>query len=413
MALADLGANINLMPLSVWKKLMLPKLISTHMTLELANRSVAYPARIAEDVFVQVGKFTFPANFVVVDYDVNPRIPLILGRPFLRTARALVDVHEEELTLKVGDEKLIFNVKSIQPLSGSPTPSDPMVAPLSPSLTPFGDSDFLLEETYTFLYLDDSIPLGQMLERLAGNEFYCFLDIFSGYFQIPIDPQDQEKTTFTYPYGTFAYHMMPFGLCNAPRTFQRCMVAIFHDMIEKSMEVFMDDFSVFEDSFSSCLSNLDKMLKRCEDTNLVLNLEKCHFMVKEGIVLGHKISKSGMEVDRVKVDVIAKLPPPTMVKRIRSFLGGDSLAADHLSRLENPHKGDLVEMEMNDKFPHESLNMIDLNADNEPLWSADIANYLVGNMHVKGMSSQRCVDRGEAMEILKACYHGPTGGHHV
>ncbi|GJV12165.1 reverse transcriptase domain-containing protein [Tanacetum coccineum] len=131
-----------------------------------------------------------------------------------------------------------------------------------------------------------------MLERLAGNEYYCFLDGFSGYFQIPIDPQDQEKTTFTCPYGTFAYRRMPFGLCNAPGTFQRCMMAIFHDMIEETMEVFMDDFS-----------------------------EKCHFMVKEGIVLGHKILKSGIEVDRAKVDVIAKLPPPTSVKGIQSFLG--------------------------------------------------------------------------------------------
>ncbi|GJR19639.1 reverse transcriptase domain-containing protein [Tanacetum coccineum] len=92
-------------------------------------------------------------------------------------------------------------------------------------------------------------------------------------------------------------------------------------MIEKTMEVFMDDFSVFGDSFSSCLSHLDKMLQRCEDTNLVLNWEKCHFMVKEGIVLGHKISKSGIEVDKAKVDVIAKLPHPTTVKGIPSFLG--------------------------------------------------------------------------------------------
>ncbi|GJW15852.1 reverse transcriptase domain-containing protein [Tanacetum coccineum] len=122
----------------------------------------------------------------------------------------------------------------------------------------------------------------RMIERLAGNEFYCFLDGFSGYFQIPIDPQDQEKTTFTCPYGTFAYRRMPFGLCNAPGTFQRCMMAIFHDMIEKTMEVFMDDFSVFGDSFDSCLSNLEKMLKWCEDTNLVLNWEKCQLICKEG-----------------------------------------------------------------------------------------------------------------------------------
>ncbi|GJX61445.1 reverse transcriptase domain-containing protein [Tanacetum coccineum] len=160
-----------------------------------------------------------------------------------------------------------------------------------------------------------------MLERLAGNEYYCFLDGFSGYFQIPIDPKDQEKTTFTCPYGTFAYRRMPFGLCNAPGMFQRYMMAIFHDMIKKTMEVFMDDFLVFGNSFSTCLSNLEKMLKRCEDTNLALNWEKSHFMVKEGIVLGHKISKKGIEVDKAKIDVIAKLPHPTTVKGIRSFLG--------------------------------------------------------------------------------------------
>nr|GEV78380.1 reverse transcriptase domain-containing protein [Tanacetum cinerariifolium] len=163
--------------------------------------------------------------------------------------------------------------------------------------------------------------MDQMLERLAGNQYYCFLDGFSGYFQIPIDPKDQEKTTFTCPYGTFAYRRMPFGLCNAPSTFQRCMMAIFHNMIEKTMEVFMDDFSVFGNSFQSCLSYLDKMLKRYEDTNLCLNWVKSHFMVKEGIVLGHKISKEGIEVDKAKVDVITKLPHPTTVKGIRSFQG--------------------------------------------------------------------------------------------
>nr|GEV20175.1 reverse transcriptase domain-containing protein [Tanacetum cinerariifolium] len=137
----------------------------------------------------------------------------------------------------------------------------------------------------------DHFPLpsmDQMLERFTGNEYYCFLDGFFVYFQIPIDPRDLEKTT--------------------------CMLAIFHDMVEKTMEVFMDDFSVFGNSFKNCLSHLDKMLQRCKDTNLSLNWEKSHFMVKEGIVLGHKISKNGIEVDRAKVDVIAKLPHPTTVK---------------------------------------------------------------------------------------------------
>nr|GEY22907.1 reverse transcriptase domain-containing protein [Tanacetum cinerariifolium] len=163
--------------------------------------------------------------------------------------------------------------------------------------------------------------MDQMLKRLAGNEYYCFLDGFSGYFQIPIDPQDQENTIFLCPYGTFTYRRMPFGLCNAPGTFQTCMMVFLHDMIEKTMEVFMNDFSVFGNSFRTCLSHLEKMLKRCEDTNLFLNWEKSHSMVKEGIVLGHKISKNGIEVDKAKVYVIAKLPHPTTVKGIHSFLG--------------------------------------------------------------------------------------------
>nr|GEV29638.1 reverse transcriptase domain-containing protein [Tanacetum cinerariifolium] len=170
----------------------------------------------------------------------------------------------------------------------------------------------------------DHFPLpfmDQILERLAGNQYYCFLDGFSGYFQIPIDPKDQEKNTFTCPYGTFVYRHMPFGLCNAPGMFQRCVMAIFHDMITKTMEVFMDDLLVFGNSFQTCLSHLEKMLKRCEDTNLCLNWEKSHFVVKEGIVIGHKISKEGIEVDKAKVNVIAKLPHPTTVKGIRSFLG--------------------------------------------------------------------------------------------
>ncbi|GJV89702.1 reverse transcriptase domain-containing protein [Tanacetum coccineum] len=387
----------------------------------------------------------------------------------------------------------------------------------------------------------DHFPLpfmDQMLERLAENEYYCFLDGFSGYFQIPIDPLDQEKTTFTCPYGTFAYRRMPFGLCNAPGTFQRCMVAIFHDMIEKTMEVFMDDFSVFGNSFSSCLSHLDKMLQR-------------------------------IEVDKAKVDVIAKLPHSTTVKGIRNFLafetlkmkltqapilvapdwdlpfeimcdasdfavgavlgqrktkhfqpihceqtmtrlrnytttekellavvyafekfwpylvlsksivytdhsalkyllakqdakprllwwilllqefdvvirdkkGAENLAADHLSRLENPHQSELEKKEITETFPLETLGMVTFRGDDNASWFADFANYHAGNFVIKGMSSQqkrkffkdvkhyfwddpflfkicadqviwRCVHGKEALDILEACHNGPTGGHH-
>ncbi|GJR88135.1 reverse transcriptase domain-containing protein [Tanacetum coccineum] len=735
-ALADLGASINLMPYSVWKSLSLSELTPTCMTLELADRSITEPIGIAEDVFINVGKFQFPADFVVVDFEPDPRVPLILGRCFLKTSHALIDVYEGEITLRVGKEAITFNldqtskytadynhmtVNKIDVIdmacdeysqevlgfsnviaSGNPTPYfEPIVSTASPTLTPFGDSDFLLfEEADSFLALEDDptssevdptyqdpegdilileailnsepppplpnheqympevrkvrkelklceaktvessvdeppelpviiakdlkdeekaallkvlkshkraiawklsdikgvnpefcthkilmeedyepsvqsqrrvnpkihdvikkeveklldagliypisdspwvspvhcvpkkggmtvitndenelIPtrlvtgwrvcidyrklneatrkdhfplpfMDQMLERLAGNQYYCFLDGFSGYFQIPIDPKDQEKTTFTCPYGTFAYRRMPFGLCNAPGTFQRCMMAIFHDMIEKTMEVFMDDFSVFGDSFSTCLSHLEKMLKRCEDTNLSLNWEKSHFMVKEGIVLGHKISKSGIEVDRAKVEVIAKLPHPTTVKdimcrplrvqfaccsadlnveihvfmrvesrrdakarlmrwilllqefdiEIRDKKGAKNLAADHLSRLENPHQDKFENKEINEAFPLETLGSIALKDDNTP-WFADFANYHAGKFIVKGMSSQqknkffkdvkhyfwddpflfkncadqvirRCVSGQEALDILKACHSGPTGGHY-
>ncbi|KAM2504239.1 hypothetical protein PS1_038179 [Malus domestica] len=170
----------------------------------------------------------------------------------------------------------------------------------------------------------DHFPLpfiDQMLERLAGHSFYCFLDGYSGYNQIVIAPDDQEKTTFTCPFGTFAYRRMPFGLCNAPATFQRCMVSIFSDFVEKIIEVFMDDFSVFGDSFDGCLENLTLILKRCVETNLVLNWEKCHFMVRQGIVLGHIVSERGIEVDKSKIDLVRYLPSPTSVREVRSFLG--------------------------------------------------------------------------------------------
>ncbi|GKC30666.1 reverse transcriptase domain-containing protein [Tanacetum coccineum] len=634
-ALSDLGVSVNFMPLSIWKKVSLPDLTPTRMTLELAVRSITCPKGLAEDVFVKVGKFHFPIDFVVVDFKADPRVPLILGRSFLRTGRALIDVYGEEITLRVDNEAVTFNLDQATRYSSTNDKSvnridslmqfvrkidhadcdpeedicliekllnnDPFqLPPLDLKQSEVTEAKSSIEEPpelvlkdlpshleYVFLEKNDKLPviiakglkndekdallkvlkshkraiawkitdikgidprfcthkilmeddykptvqsqrrvnpkihevikkevlklldagmiypisdspwvspvhcvpkkggitvvaneenelipthlvtgwrvcidyrklneatrkdhfplpfMDQMLERLAGNEFYCFLDGFSGYFQIPIDPQDQEKTTFTCPYGTFAYRRMPFGLCNALDTFQRCMMAIFHDMIEKTMEVFMDDFSVFGDSFDSCLSNLEKMLKRCEDTNLVLNWEKCHFMCREGIVLGHKISKSGIEVDRAKVDVTFKkklTEAPILVvsdwnlsfelmcdasdfKRIihytttekemlavvyafekfRPYLvlsksivytdhsalkylmnkqdakprllrwvlllqefditirdkkGSENLVADHLSRLENPHKDVLENKDINEHFPLETLGVI-------------------------------------------------------
>ncbi|GKC13134.1 reverse transcriptase domain-containing protein, partial [Tanacetum coccineum] len=186
LALADLGASINLMPLSVWKRLSLSELTLTCMTLELVDRSISRPIGITEDVSVKVGVFHFPADFVVVYFDVDPRVPLILGRSFLKTGRALIDVYEGELTLRVGNKAITFNLDQTSRYSanyndmlanridviemaceeysqevlgfsdviasGNPTPYyDPIVSTSSPTLTPFGDSDFLLEEVDAFL----------------------------------------------------------------------------------------------------------------------------------------------------------------------------------------------------------------------------------------------------------------------
>ncbi|CAL0329822.1 unnamed protein product [Lupinus luteus] len=228
---------------------------------------------------------------------------------------------------------------------------------------------------------------------------------------------------------------MPFGLCNAPATFQRCMLAIFADLVEKCIEVFMDDFSVFGDSFNNCLKNLETVLERCKNTNLILNWEKCHFMVTEGIVLGHKISAKGLEVDRAKIEVIEKLPPPTNIKGIRSFLGHagfyrrfikdfskiakplcnlllkespfnfdnscleafnlefnleirdksgkENQVADHLSRLKNENVA-LKEKEIAETFPDEKLFQLQ-----ERPWFADFANYKASGIIPEHFDSQQ------------------------
>nr|GEZ83393.1 retrovirus-related Pol polyprotein from transposon 17.6 [Tanacetum cinerariifolium] len=283
----------------------------------------------------------------------------------------------------------------------------------------------------------DHFPLpfmDQMLERLVGNEYYCFLDGFSGYFQIPIDLKDQEKTTFTCPYGTFAYKRMLFGLCNAPGTFQRSMMTIFHDMIEQTMEVFMDDFSVFGNSFSTCLTNLERMLKQCEDTKLALNWEKSHFMVKEA--LKYLFSKKDAKARLLRWILLHQ----EFGFKVIDTKGAEKYAADHISRLENPYENVFNPKEINETFPLESLNKVTHKDPSTPLF-ADFAKYHARKFIIKGMTTQqkqkffkdvrhyfwdypylfktcpdqmirRCVAGQEAIDILKACHSGPIGGHY-
>nr|GEV98982.1 reverse transcriptase domain-containing protein [Tanacetum cinerariifolium] len=259
-ALADLGASINLMPLSVWKKLGLPELISTRMTLKLANRAICTPAGIARDVFVPVGKFTFPADFVIVDYQSDPRVPLILGRPFLWTGHALIDVHGEEMILFDGDERLTLNMRhdtssySNQPQkesinvinifddscedyledlfatnhpSGNPTfsfhtdlTSPKVINPLSGSTTSSSSLDHLLEEFTDELALEDEIKESKLLideldpprlsDFLPSPEYDSFLfEDFSEVDALPLT--NNEDKDFDPPLYELPFHKEVLG----------------------------------------------------------------------------------------------------------------------------------------------------------------------------------------------------------
>ena len=530
-ALCDSGASINLMPLSVAKQLSLGELIPTTITLQMADRSMVKPEGVLEDVLVTVGKFVFPVDFIILDMEEDSQVPLLLGRPFLVTGAALIDMQKGVLTLRVGNEVVAFDlIKGMQNIDidkESCNVIDDAYILQSDVHNDCNDQSFINEKEMNFQYIEDDYPncpynsfhsietvmsmminrdeqegniekgeiqqetseeglvlkelpshlkyvyleppqrkpviissrlsneeeqkllqilkkhketiawsieelkgispsicmhkilleetsrptvehqrrlnpvmkevvkkevlkllnagfiyaisdspwvspvhvvpkkggftvirnekneliptrtmtgwrvcidyrklntatrkdhfplpfIDQMLDRLAGHPHFCFLDGYSGYNHIAIAPEDQEKTTFTCPYGTFAFRRMPFGLCNAPATFQRCMMSIFSDLVEEVMEIFMDDFTVYGSSFDHCLKNLETVLQRCQDKQLALNWEKCHFMVTEGIVLGHKIYATGLEVDQSKVSIIKTLAPPTTVKGVRSFLG--------------------------------------------------------------------------------------------
>nr|GEU63079.1 reverse transcriptase domain-containing protein [Tanacetum cinerariifolium] len=414
LAMADLGVSINLMPLSVWNKLSLTDLTPTCMTLELVDRSIPCSVGVAEDVYVKVGSIHFPADFVVVDFDADPRVPLILRRSFLKTGRALIDVFEGELTLRVGKEAITFNLDQTSRYSANYNEmmakridvidmaceeySQEVLGDIllleaflndDPSLPPPNQGNYLSEVRkelkiceaksdkssidepsevelkdlpphleYAFLEGDDKLPV-IIAKDLSVEEKTALITVLKSHKRAiawklsdikGIDPEfcthkilmeedfeplvqhqrrvnpkihdvlkqevlklidagliypisdspwvspvhyvpkkggftvvenednkliltrlvtDQKKTAFTCPYKTFAYCRMPFGLCNAPGTFQRCMMAIFHDMIEKTMEVFMDDFLVFRNSFQSCLSHLERMLNSQADDRLL------------------------------------------------------------------------------------------------------------------------------------------------
>ncbi|GJS42769.1 reverse transcriptase domain-containing protein [Tanacetum coccineum] len=251
-ALADLRASISLMPNLMFLRLNIGELKPMRMCIKLANKSTQIPRGITENVIVKIDRFVFPVDFVVLDMKEDRKMPIILGRPFLTTAHAMIDVFNKKISFEVGGETITLNPKVqdvlkakimklldaglIYAISDSPWVSPIHVVPKKGGITVVTneDNELVLTRTVTrwrvcidYKKLNDAtrkdhFPLpfiDQMLERLSGNEYYCFLDGFSGYFQIPLAPEDQEKTTFTCPYVTFAYRRMSFELCNAPATF--------------------------------------------------------------------------------------------------------------------------------------------------------------------------------------------------
>nr|GEW08776.1 reverse transcriptase domain-containing protein [Tanacetum cinerariifolium] len=583
LALADLGASINIMPLSIWRKLKLPTINDTKLVLELADRTISKPTGVAENVFVKVGKFHFPADFVVLDFVANLRVPLILGRSFLSTAHALIDVYkgdiiirhdEQSLTLKCGDMPSISynNFQSLNKVdlidatceeysqevlgffdvvaNELSTPYfEPIISNSSQNLTPFGESDFLLfEEADAFLALDDELispkidatyydPEGDILilEALLNddpeplpNQKHYFPEAHN---DLKVIEPKNNKSSNDEPPKVELKELPPHLEYAFLRENNKWPVIISKDLSvneksalievlksrkkaitwkltdirgidpefcshkillednyspkvqsqEQTIEVFMDDFSVFENSFSTCLTYLERMLKRCEDTKLALNWEKSHFMVKEGIILGHKISKKGIEVDKEKIKVISKLPHPTTVKGIQSFLrhagfcrrfikdfSKISRPMTHLLKKNSPFifsnnciqafqilKKKLTEAPiliapnwdqpfelMSDAsdfavgavlgqriekhfrpFHYASKTMTQAETNYTTTEKEMLAivhafekfrSYLIINKSIVYMdhSALKCVAGQEAIDILKACYSGPIGGHY-
>nr|GEY22785.1 reverse transcriptase domain-containing protein [Tanacetum cinerariifolium] len=430
LALTDLGASINIMPLSVWNKLALPDLSPTCMTLELADHLISRPVGVAEDVYVKVGELTLRVGKEAITFNLDQTSRYSANYSDMTAKRIdVVDMACEEYSQEV----LCFsNVIT----SGNPTPYyDPIVSTTSSTFTPFENSDFLLEEVDAFLALEDDLTSPKVEESYLNSEGdILFLEAF-----LNDDPSLPPLNQGNY-------------LPEVRKELKICEAKSNISLIDEPSEVelkglpphleyaFMKgdnklpfiiakDLSMEENTAlitvlksHNCLSYLEKMLKRCEDTNLCLNWEKSHFMVKGGIVLGHKNSKEGIEVDKAKVDVITKLLHPTTVK-------------------ENHHQNVLDPKEINESFPLETINLVSTHGNLSTLWFADFTNYHVENFVVKGMSSQqkskffkdvkpyfwddlflfkicsdqvirRCVHGQEAINILKACHYGPTGGHH-
>ncbi|GJY31999.1 reverse transcriptase domain-containing protein [Tanacetum coccineum] len=340
-ALADLGASINLMSYSLYEKLSLETLKPTKMSVRLVDRSFQYPVGIAENMLVEVGKFTFPTDFIILKMKEDSKVLLILRRPFLHTINAVIRVKQKQLNLGVRTERMIFNIESAIKYSYS----------IDDTCLSINVIDEILEEDFDALLDEGSEILhsieGTILEEKLFAKFDEFMAMTADESKYESDTEEPpfEKITFNTDYKIkTSLEEPPTDLELKPLTDNLeyvfleepffLPVIISSQLYEEDKNklafvlkkhkrafawkttdilgiLFVDDFSVFGSSFDHCLNNLNKMLQHCEDAHLVLNWEKCHFMIKEGIMLGHKVSEAGLEVDKAKINVISKLPPPT------------------------------------------------------------------------------------------------------
>ncbi|GJU60735.1 reverse transcriptase domain-containing protein [Tanacetum coccineum] len=416
LALADLGASINLMPLSIWKELCLPALTKTRMILELADRTISTPTGIAEDVFVKVGTFFFPADFVVVDYVADPRVPLILGRPFLRTARALIDVHGEQMTLRHDDQSVTFKVGDTKTFSyniiesvnrvdvidiaceeyvqevleisesGNPTStSDLMIDSRSPSFTPFGGSDFLMEEIDEFLEHDDSIPPGvDGIYDSEGDTVYLeeLLSVINSDPNLPPSPVCEINVPEEIK-----------SSCEDPPDLE------LKDLPSHLEYAFLEGDDKLPVIIAKNLKDEDKTalikipidpLDQEKTTSPALTghlpIVACllgyamHQARSKGVWSALKHCETLKDEDSARAAPILVAPdwdlPFEIMCDASDFAVGAVL-------------GQSREKEITETFPLETLGMVTFRGDDNAPWFADFANYHAGNFVIKGMSSQQ------------------------
>ncbi|KAK1680582.1 hypothetical protein QYE76_041430, partial [Lolium multiflorum] len=318
--LCDIGASVSAIPYELYTEIMHEidscELEDIDVVIQLANRETISPIGIVRDVEVLCGKIKYPADFLVLGSAASDHCPIIFGRPFLNTCGAIIDCKKEKILTKFAGESYEFNFSKFTK---------------TPYKVDLPSNDFKMEQCASIVLVPNN-PLQQHLENSESEVFRKERDELEEIFlrqpilkhDLPVE--DLGTTPPPKEDPVFDLKPLPDNLKYAHIDDKKIYLVIISSKLseieeESIVEVFMDDFSVYGNSFDNCLRNLDKVLQRCEETNLVLNWEKCHFMVNEGIVLGHKISERGIEVDRAKVEAIEKMPYPRDVKGIRSVLG--------------------------------------------------------------------------------------------